>query len=329
MNEQLKKYDKFILVFSGGKDCTAVFLWLLEQGVDKGKIELWHHLVDGLGGRNFMDWPVTESYCQAFADHFEVPIYFSWKEGGFRREMNRKNEATAPIFFEIPHPYKKGEKCIKETGGNGPVSTRMKFPQVSADLKTRWCSAYLKIDVCAAAIRNQKRFEGLKTMVLSGERGEESSARAKYNIQEPDRSDNRGGKRVDRHVDRLRPIRDWREGEVWEIIAKHCVVVHPCYYLGWSRCSCLFCIFGNKDQFASANFIAPQMGNSIIQHEEEFGVTIKRKQSLVQVIMAGKPYEAITPQLVSLAMNKDYRGQITNNDWFLPAGAFGEGCGPN
>ena len=36
-------YDKYIVSFSGGKDSTAVFLYLLDCGVHKNKIELWHY----------------------------------------------------------------------------------------------------------------------------------------------------------------------------------------------------------------------------------------------------------------------------------------------
>lgn len=36
-------YDKYIVSFSGGKDSTAVFLYLLDRGVPKDKIELWHY----------------------------------------------------------------------------------------------------------------------------------------------------------------------------------------------------------------------------------------------------------------------------------------------
>lgn len=329
MVKDLHSYDKYIIAFSGGKDCTACFLWLLDQGIDKNKIELWHHLVDGQE-KPFMDWPVTKGYCKAFANHFQVPIYFSWKEGGFRKEMNRNEESTAPITFEAPsEKYGIDGVTWISVGGKGPKNTRLKFPQVSADLKTRWCSAYLKIDVCASAIRNQKRFEGIKTVVISGERGEESPARSKYRIQEPDRSDNRGGKKVNRFVDRLRPIRDWKEMDVWEIIEKYKVVVHPCYYLGWSRCSCLLCIFGNRDQFASANLVAPHQANQVINEEEKFGVTIKRKTSLIQLIMAGTPYKTITKRLVEIAMGEDYNENLISNNWILPAGAYGEGCGPS
>ena len=94
-------YDKYIVAFSGGKDSTACFLQLLEMGISKDRIELWHHLVDGVN-ETFMDWECTEDYCRKFAEAFEVPIYFSWKEGGFKREMLRYETATAETWFEIP-----------------------------------------------------------------------------------------------------------------------------------------------------------------------------------------------------------------------------------
>ena len=265
-------YDKYIIAFSGGKDSTACFLHLLEIGIPIDKIELWHHDVDGRS-QQFMDWECTESYCKAFAAHFNVPIYFSWKQGGFMREMLRNNSRTAPIIFETPE----GAQTVG--GIAGKQSTRLKFPQVTADLKTRWCSAYLKIDVMAAAIRNQARFNGIKTVVLSGERGEEGKARSTYAILEADRSDNRNGASK-RYVDRWRPIRDWTESEVWAIIERYKVRVHPAYYLGYGRVSCKWCIFGNKNQFATSYSISPDQGEKIIALEKEFGYTIKNGTDL-------------------------------------------------
>lgn len=314
-------YDKYIVAFSGGKDSTACFLNLLDQGVPTSKIELWHHLVDGRDGI-FMDWPVTEDYCRKFAEAFNVPVYFSWKEGGFRREMLRENDYTAPTTFETPYE-------TKTVGGNvGKQSTRKKFPQISPDLNVRWCSAYLKIDICAAAIRNQARFKGLHTCILSGERGQESTARSGYAILERDRADLREGKEP-RYVDRLRPIRDWDEQQVWEIIESYGAVVHPCYYLGWSRCSCLFCIFGNANQFASAQLVDPEGFEVVAGYESDFGVTIKRDTDLMTLVASGTPYEAISPELVRLATQRSYTGEIFTNTWTLPAGAYGESIGPS
>ncbi|MDQ1150174.1 3'-phosphoadenosine 5'-phosphosulfate sulfotransferase (PAPS reductase)/FAD synthetase [Sphingobacterium zeae] len=317
-------YDKYIVAFSGGKDSIALVLYLLDLGVDPCKIELWHHDIDG-NDEAFMDWECTHDYCQKFADAFGLEIYFSWKEGGFKREMLRDNQRTAPTWFETPG------KILKKVGGiAGKLATRLKFPQVAADLKVRWCSAYLKIDVCSIAIRNQERFNGLKTIVLSGERGEESTARSKYKIFEADRSDNRSGK-LNRLVDRWRPLRDWKESEIWDIIRKYRVRVHPCYYMGWSRCSCKFCIFGNADQFASAYKISPIQGEEIMGYEERFGVTMKRNTDLRSLISCGNAYANITAELARQATSKIYDQQIIFNDneeWVLPAGAYGESCGP-
>src|SRR3546814_13356546 len=78
-----------------------------------------------------------------------------------------------------------------------PISegTRGKFPQLSPDLSVRWCSAYLKIDVMAASIRNQDRFLGKRTLVVTGERAQESVASSKYQTFERHRTDTRDGTR--------------------------------------------------------------------------------------------------------------------------------------
>ncbi|MBD3627630.1 phosphoadenosine phosphosulfate reductase family protein [Cyclobacterium sp.] len=344
---QLLDYDHYIICFSGGKDCTAAFLHLIELGVPLEKMELWHHLIDGKD-KCFMDWPVTEAYCRAFAKKFNVPIHFSWKEGGFKREMLRENDQTAPIFFETPDG-----KIGKSKPGNGKKTTRRKFPQVSADLKVRWCSAYLKIDVCTASICNQARFHHKKILVISGERGEESPCRARYKTHEPDRSDNRykgtyqtsytatlSGKKKqitrtitlgknDREVDRFRPVKDWKESEVWAIIKRHQIRVHPCYYLGWSRCSCQFCIFGNADQFASAAEIGRLIWQELVAFEKDFRHTMKRNATLTDFIKKGKPYKGVfDDELRQLSQSTEYPLPITVDPWVLPPGAFAEGSGP-
>ena len=167
MNQRfnLQSYDKYIVSFSGGKDSTACFLYLLDNNVPVDKIELWHQEIDGRGN-TFFDWEITPDYCRQFAKAFGVPIYFQWKEGGFYGELMRENSHTAPNRFE------QWDGSIGKAGGlRGKLTTRHKFPQCSHDLKIRWCSSYLKIDVCSTAIINQPRFRNSRTLVLSGERG--------------------------------------------------------------------------------------------------------------------------------------------------------------
>lgn len=319
-------YDFYILAFSGGKDSTACFLHLLDLGIQKSKIELWHHLVDGKEGSTLMDWPVTEDYCRNFSKAFDVPIFFSWKEGGFEGEMLRNNQPTAQNHFEYP------EDNLIEcglSGGRGPTGTRRKFPQVSADLSVRWCSAYLKIDVCTAAINNQSRFHNKKTLVISGERAEESPARAKYKVFEPDRSDNRSGK-SQRHVDHWRPVHSWKESQVWDIIKKYKVNPHPAYRLGWGRLSCMKCIFGSDNQWATIKAIDFRGFQRISEYERLFGTTIHRTLSIEQRGAKGKEY---SPNLrvngvLQVALSKIYTFPIITTVWVMPAGAFGESAGP-
>jgi 3'-phosphoadenosine 5'-phosphosulfate sulfotransferase (PAPS reductase)/FAD synthetase len=325
---RLDTYSRILVMFSGGKDSLACLLHLFELGVPRERIELWHHDVDGREGSDLMDWPCTRDYCRAIAEAFDLPLYYSWKKGGFEREMLRQEQRTAPICFEVPGGH------VEEVGGTaGKFGTRRKFPQVSANLMTRWCSAYLKIDVAAAAIRAQHRFREERTLVITGERAQESSARSKYAQFEPHRSDRRDGKRVRRHVDHWRPVHQWSEQDVWAIIERWRVQPHPAYRLGWGRVSCAACIFGSPKQWASLRQVAPERFERIAQYEEEFGVTIQRKRSVRRLAVLGQPYEATTadPDLVAVAMSREYTEPVlvAEGQWELPAGAYGDSCGPS
>ena len=322
----LHSYDRYVVSFSGGKDSTALLLFLLENRVPHEKIELWHQEIDGRGPSLF-DWEVTPDYCRKLGAAFGIPVRFQYKEGGFLREMLREDALTAPIHLEL------ADGTERVTGGTaGKPSTRRRFPQSSPDLRTRWCSAYLKIDVCAAALRHDPRFENSHTLVLSGERGEESRQRAGYAILEPDKADLRNGKKAFRHIDRFRPLRDWKERQVWDLLEKYRVRPHPCYFMGFGRCSCKFCVFGNADQFASAACISRQKADRLIAFEKEFGCTLKRDTDLKTLISKGKPYESINDELRKLATSFEYDRDILvpkESTWQLPSGAFRKCGGPS
>lgn len=318
-------YDHVIVAFSGGKDSAACVLHLLELGVDPDKIELWHHEVDGREGSKLMDWPCTTGYVKRFADDFGMDLYFSWKTGGFEREMLRENQRTASIRFEKPN----GE--VGESGGTrGSKSTRRLFPQVSADLSVRWCSAYLKIDVAASALRNDHRFREKRTLVVTGERAEESASRAKYATLEPHKADLRDGKRYTRHIDHWRPVHGWSEQQVWDALERWRVDPHPAYKLGWGRVSCAACIFGNDNQWASLAAVNPDQVLDVAAYEEEFDTTIHRDLSVMERVERGDPYDAIDPEIVEQALDEDYDYlvRLPEGEWEEPAGAFGESAGP-
>lgn len=324
----INSYDHIIVAMSGGKDSTACFLNLLDAGADMSKVELWHHCIDGREGSELMDWAVTEDYCRKFADAFNVPIYYSWRQGGFEQEMLRNKSYTGDVFFEVPTDTAGTQLIRKESSKQERfMNTRLKFPQVTADLSVRWCSSYLKIDVSKIAINNQHRFSGKKTLFITGERGEESAARAKYEAFEPHQCDRREGG-LQRHVDHWRPVLSWLSTDVWAIIERYKVVAHPAYYLGWGRVSCAACIFGSRNAFASLNKINPEQVKRVSDYEKQFGLTIKRKMSVPEMVELGEVYPGCeNKDKVIQVLAKEYTGEIFTDNWLLPAGAHGENCG--
>lgn len=323
---ELMQYDRIVLFMSGGKDSLASLLYLLHIGVPKDMIELHHHSIDGDEGKAFMDWECTEAYNIALAKAFDIPLYFSWRDGGFERELMKDNDLSGDYVFEdIDHNVVR----IAMTD-RAKRNTRRKFPQVTADLRTRWCSAYLKVDVGDRLLRKQLRFsDGRKYLVVTGERAEESVARANYEVFERHRADNRGGKKVNRYIDHCRIVHPWKEEEIWDIIKSFGVNPHPAYYCGWSRTSCMTCIFGSPSQFATIRKYAPERFERIARLENEFGVSIKRNDFLHKIADSGIPYEVETGYW-EIANSREYNEPIfIGNSWILPSGAFGENAGPN
>lgn len=317
------EYDYVIVSYSGGKDSLACLLHLLDSGVPRSKMELWHQHIDGEPGtEGLMDWPVTEAYVKATGRDLGVPVKFQWKDGGFEREMLREDALTAPVSFEDAS----GRVVTVQPSSRAKPNTRRKFPQTSGDLSVRWCSAYLKIDVAARAINNDPRFLGKKTLLVTGERREESSNRAKYAEIEKHKCSN--GRR---RVDQWRAIIDWDEGKVWDAIRRHGVVPHPAYYLGWGRVSCLACIFADRNQWASIREIDPARFGKIASYEQEFGCTIQRKKSVREQADAGEVFPEVLTQLMarSRAMGYEYPESIFTDDWKMPAGAFKKCGGPS
>jgi 3'-phosphoadenosine 5'-phosphosulfate sulfotransferase (PAPS reductase)/FAD synthetase len=323
----LDQYDYIIVSFSGGKDSLACALALLKRGVDPNKMELWHQGVDGEvfnTEENFMDWPITEAYCRAVARHLKLPIRFQWRDGGFYKELTKTEARTGDVYFEDGN----GKIVHLPTSDRAKVSTRGKYPMPGNDLSSRWCSPALKIDVFARAVANDPRFDGKKILVVTGERGQESDHRALYAETELHRC--HAKKRL---VHSYRIIHKWTEEQVWDIIREYRIVPHPAYRLGFSRVSCLGCIFGNAHQWATVRKIAPGQFDKIAGHEAISGGTIKKGLTVIQQADNGVPYTGIEDaELVKLAMGDIYPVELVyvpeSETWVLPLGAYKQSGGP-
>lgn len=301
-----------IVTFSGGKDSIAQVLYLLELGIDKKRMILHHHDVDG-HGRNLFDWACTPSYCKDFAEAFGLPLVFSWRKGGIEREIRRTNEGLQDIVYSTSDGLDVTRLLSKQ--GN---STRNKFPAVAADLRTRWCSSVAKIDVLSRVVNDL--YDNCDLLVLTGERREESASRAKYKDHEKYRS---WSKR--RNAWQWRPVIDFTEAMVWKLFEKYKVQPHPCYELGWNRCSCQTCIFGSANVWASVWELSPEKIWAIGELEQEYGHTLYRDCDIFQKVDRGISF--LDPAKVSRWKNEalgEFVSPIFVDEWSLPAGAFGE-----
>ncbi len=317
MNFDLNSFDRIIIACSGGKDSVASTLRLLELGADPRKIEIWHHLVDG-SSDEFFDWACTPSYTRAFCDFLGIPIYFSWRQGGFRHEMLKEQDLSAPVFFETPM----GLQSVEPTDRAKP-NTRRKFPQQSGNLRTRWCSAALKIEVADKAISNQERLKEGRFLFASGERAEESVQRAKYAEFEPHRKQTKS-----RDIWHWRPLLTYSTRQVWEILQRWSIQPHPAYHLGFGRCSCMSCIFLGDNDLAVLRQIALDRLEEIARYERDFARpdkgfsgTIARSGETILDRSAKTTPRQFDPQWAEHALNKDWQLPIYEPNWELPIGA--------
>jgi hypothetical protein len=72
----------------------------------------------------------------------------------------------------------------------------------------------------------------------------------------------------------------------------------------------------------------PSRFSKVVGYEKEFDHTIRSDRSWEDLVR-NEPVTRYDPQIVKLAMDPKYGGDIHTDDWQLPAGAFGEACGPN
>ncbi len=349
----LEMYDLVIVLISGGKDSIACYYKLLELGVPKSKIEFWHHDVDGGHPLRTMDWRCTANYIRSFAEAEQIPLRVSWRKNGFFGELYRIGaseliEWVDPETGEIYQcpPSKKYMECqklkvaaISEMENKlAEFGYRMKFPMKSGDLSRRWCSAYLKIMVADTVLRNMnsvaanltKTRKNIKLLIVSGERRGESVGRSKYNEIEIHRTN--AVSKHHRTVHQWRPVIDYSERDIWEVLKRHKVNPHPCYRAGWNRCSCAMCIFSTPRLFAGIRELYPKEYALLCQDEKVLGFTLDNHCNLETYIGSADScvYHGDKEAIQSLLTGEfPVESVYVKGKWKYPAGAFhGAAGGP-
>lgn len=243
------------------------------------------------------------------------------------------------------------------------IGQRLKFPAKSSNLDIRWCSSILKITVADAVIRNLEELKGYgqrmkfpakgscqqgrwysgslkaqvegilyteidemskdtKILVVSGERRQESSGRAKYNEMELHRTN--ATAKAHRLVHQWRSVIDWDETQIWDIIRRYRIAPHPCYAVGWNRCSCMMCIFSLPTHWAGIRELFPERFAEVEEDERLLGFTVDNKKSLAEYVGSAKSCVCYNDQnaIQQLTTGIFSAEDIEKSTWTIPAGAF-------
>lgn len=210
-------------------------------------------------------------------------------------------------------------RILEEIGGK-----RGKFPAKGGTHQGRWCSGNLKAAVQDSVTANlEKTKKDVKILVVSGERRGESSGRAKYNEMEIHRTNAEA--KAHRIVHQWRPVIDYSEIDVWEVLKRHKINPHPCYRAGWNRCSCAMCIFSTPKLFAGIRELYPEDYELLKQDEEILGFTLDNKCDLDTFVGDAEScvYRGDTEALRSLITGEFGIDDIyVKGKWLYPAGAF-------
>ena len=328
---------KIPVAFSGGKDSIAMVLHLLELGVPKSQMELWHHDVDGHGEELF-DWHVTPEYCQAFADAIGIKLLFSYRAGGIVKRLLRNNEPRGDVYYQTPD-----YQWHMTPSDHNALNTGGRWPSKGNDMNARWCSSEVKIDVASQILSNDPRLQGtrdkpMEILLCTGERHLESDKRATYAELQIYK---KGSFTANRKVLSWRPIIEYSEEMVWELLKKWKIQPHPCYYLGWGRCSCQLCIFNEAPYWAASYEISPEKIIRIRQLEiitarypknEGREHTLYDKMDIFEKSTMAKPVINLDTEEARFWI-KQATEQFTlpifvQGEWKLPSGAFKkENCG--
>lgn len=208
---------------------------------------------------------------------------------------------------------------LEEIGGK-----RHKFPAKGGTHQGRWCSGNLKAAVQDSITVNMERTkENVKVLVISGERRGESAGRSKYNEIEIHRTN--AIKKAHRLVHQWRPVIDYSEKDVWEVLKRHRVNPHPCYRCGWNRCSCAMCIFSTPPLFAGIRDIYPEDYEALKQDEKILGFTLDNKCDLDSFVGEAKScvYRGDQRAIENLVTGEFKTEEIyVDGAWRYPAGAF-------
>lgn len=206
--------DKYLLSVSGGKDSTAMILYLKEIAVRKEQMQFV-----------FMDtgWESSETY--GYLEYLESELEISIDR--IRAGIQIKDEHAA-FYSEIMHVMEREHSDFVAM-----VLNDLYFPAGNRQI----CTPLLKVRPFIDYVKSQDD----EFVSCVGIRREESSKRSTYDEYE-----------YNEHQDLWvwRPLIEWSERDVIDIHKRHNINPNPLYLKGSHRVGCFPCIRSNKKELS-------------------------------------------------------------------------------
>ena len=266
--------------------------------------------------------------CQELKEKATEQLEEELKKYGYRMKFPAKSGdlsrrwCSAYLKIAVADSVISNLDCIEELERLG--GKRHKFPAKGGTHQGRWCSGNLKAAVQDSVTSNLEKTKcDIKVLVVSGERRGESKGRSKYNEMEIHRTN--AEKKAHRTVHQWRPVIDYSEKDVWEVLKRHKVNPHPCYRAGWNRCSCAMCIFSTPKLFAGIKELYPEDFELLKEDETILGFTLDNKCDLETFIHGADScvYHGDKDAIHSLVTGEfTIKDMYVKGNWMYPAGAF-------
>jgi 3'-phosphoadenosine 5'-phosphosulfate sulfotransferase (PAPS reductase)/FAD synthetase len=231
----LRQFDKVLISLSGGKDSHAMTFLVRDIAEKQGCLEKLICVYADTG----MEWYNAEEQVRKICRAAKIPLQIVYP--------------VRSMLEKLRHRFNLAK--------SGKVSDLV-FPSASC----RYCTSHQKV---APFDKFSVRYTG-KLLKVTGERWQESSARAGYSefVKVP-RITNRK-----RTVYGWRPMLGFKTEDIFKMITETGVSRHCAYDLGCSRLGCAGCIFSNNHELKIEMQNNPGIFESLDRLEVETGKTM-------------------------------------------------------
>lgn len=266
-----------------------------------------------------MDWPCTAGSVRPLADHFGVPVAFSWREGGFAGEPDRWGRADGPDPLRNARRSRRGERqqpC--RYAGTLPAHRRGPARPLVQPVAEVRCPRR-RAPRSGARPGRTPRPSSPSNARRKARHARTTPPSSGIAPRPPCETSTIGG-----------PSMTGPRPRCGRRSPTPAFVPQPVHVLGWGRLSCRTRIFGSPDQRATVRLVFRGAFRRIQACEAASDRTIHRSLGVVQLADRGPPFPAATLHPDELAQARIRTGDCRpRRPWLMPAGAFGDASGPS